>query len=169
MSGTRARSTRTAGATSSSAPSPTKIPSKRLSGSSRCTRRGSRSSPESEQQVGHRGERHFNDSQTTVQLMGCAQSRNRAGSRFPGMQSAPCGRSPGRQFLLGCRGVSVGVKRLLQGLSGLRRHLRKQSKLSEKLHLVEVKAVASHQTIFDANNVAASNSDLLSSSLNALP
>jgi hypothetical protein len=41
----RARSTRTAGATTSSAPSPTKILSKGLSGSSRCTRLGSRSSP----------------------------------------------------------------------------------------------------------------------------
>jgi hypothetical protein len=41
--GTRARSTRTAGATTSSAPSHTKILSKRLSGSRRCTRLGSRS------------------------------------------------------------------------------------------------------------------------------
>ena len=42
------RSTRTAGATTSSAPSHTKILSKRLSGSRRCTRLGSRSSPGSE-------------------------------------------------------------------------------------------------------------------------
>jgi hypothetical protein len=38
-----------AGATTSSAPSRTKIPSGRLNGSRRCMRRGSRSSPESEQ------------------------------------------------------------------------------------------------------------------------
>ena len=43
----RARSTRTASATTSSAPSRTKILSKRLSGSTLCTRPGSRSSPES--------------------------------------------------------------------------------------------------------------------------
>jgi hypothetical protein len=48
----RARSTRTAGATTSSAPSHTRIPSKRLGGSRRSTRLESRSSPESEQQVG---------------------------------------------------------------------------------------------------------------------
>jgi hypothetical protein len=47
-SDTRARSTRTAGATTSSAPSHTKILSKRLSGSRRCTRLGSRSSRGSE-------------------------------------------------------------------------------------------------------------------------
>lgn len=45
----RARSIRTAGVTTSSAPSHTKILSKRLSGSRRCTRLASRSSPESEQ------------------------------------------------------------------------------------------------------------------------
>ena len=42
------------GATTSSAPSHTKIPSKRPRGSRRCTRPGSRSSPGSERRVGHR-------------------------------------------------------------------------------------------------------------------
>ena len=46
-SGTRARSTGTAGATTLSAPFHTKILSKTLSGSRRCTMVGSRSSPES--------------------------------------------------------------------------------------------------------------------------
>jgi hypothetical protein len=46
--GTRARSTTTADATTPSAPSRTKILSKRLSDSRLCTRLGSRSSPESE-------------------------------------------------------------------------------------------------------------------------
>jgi hypothetical protein len=45
------RSTRTAGVTTSSAPFRTKTLSKRPSGSRRCTRLGSRSSPESELQV----------------------------------------------------------------------------------------------------------------------
>jgi hypothetical protein len=49
------RSTRPAGATTPFAPSRTKIPGKRLSGSRRCTRRGSRSSPGSEQPVGTEG------------------------------------------------------------------------------------------------------------------
>jgi hypothetical protein len=49
------RSTRPAGATTPSAPSHIKIPGTRLSGSRRCTRRGSRSSPGSEQQVGTEG------------------------------------------------------------------------------------------------------------------
>jgi hypothetical protein len=49
------RSTRPAGATTPSAPSHTKIPRWKLSGSRRCTRRASRSSPGSEQQVGAEG------------------------------------------------------------------------------------------------------------------
>jgi hypothetical protein len=49
------RSTRPAGATTPFAPSHTKIPGKRLSGSRRCTRRGSGSSPGSEQPVGTEG------------------------------------------------------------------------------------------------------------------